>query len=261
LLVLGASVHEARAQALQDRPYLNYYQGDMTIRRLYQGSREIGSTIWLRRGLDKNKAKYFAAGQVYPRYTAFNEQIILVCAGAFTSGPTAGQSLPEGLTVDNGRIVNRDRDAKMDGLVIVYATGGIGVSDIGKDYLSIEDNGTTRRLDLLQSADKTVFLNWAQRVQATVFQTQLLASSGGLRLNVPKAHKELRERRFLAIVRDNRTNEVIHVIIDVPIPFYLGELAQLVFQYLQTQTTVIALLNLDTEITTFFKLAIQPVVS
>jgi hypothetical protein len=103
------------------------------------------------------------------------ERIALACEGAFT-GRTLGNVLrPQGLTVDNGSIINRFR-TDWDGIVIVYTNGGIGISDLGKEDLNVEENKRIRTLDLLKSEDKTSFLGWAERNNATVFQTQLLAS-------------------------------------------------------------------------------------
>ena len=245
LLVAMGSVSDLSAQALSEQQSQQYYDGEMTIKRLYQGAQEIGSTVWLKRGSDKIKAKYFAYGQVSQKYSAFNQQIILACAGAFTE--RSGATLqPQGLTVDNGAIVNRDLNGTMDGLVIVYQTGGIVISDIEKDWLSVEENGTKQSLNILISEHKTAFLNWAQRNKATVFQTQLLASPRGLRLDVLKAQREFRERRLLAIVRDAQTKEVIHVVFNIPKAFYLGPLTQLVYDHLRKTTEVVGLLNLDT---------------
>jgi hypothetical protein len=245
MLAAAGGVCTVDAQTLSEQPSRQYYNGEMSIRRLFHGGVEIGSTVWLKRGSDRIKAKYFASGQVYQKYSAMNEQIILTCAGAFTER-LGDALLPQGLTVDNGAIINRNLNAQMDGLVIVYATGGIAVSDIEREWLSVEEDGKRQQLDILQSADKTSFLNWAQRNKATVFQTQLLASAAGLRLDVARAQRELRERRLLAIVRDHRTKEVMHVVINVPRAFYLGPLTKLVYDYLRQTTEVVGLLNLDT---------------
>lgn len=243
------AVRQSQGPSVLSAPETNpksYYQGDVVIQRLYAGPEEIGSITWIRRGPDRIRAKYFASGNVYQRYSAFDKPTVLACEGAFsiTSGNN-GNLLPEGLTVDDGVIVNRDLSSKMDGLVFVYATGGIMVADIGDGNLTVKDDTGQQTLDVRNSRDKTYLLNWAVRNRATMFQTQLLASTRGLRLDIAKAHREFRERRFLAIVKDKQTNEVKHVIIDVSKPYYLGDLAQLVYSYLETQATVIALLNLE----------------
>lgn len=238
-------LNTANAQTLSEKTVGEYYGGDMVIKRLYSGSTEIGSTIWIKRGSEKIKARYFASGQISQRYSALRQSAVLVCSGSFT-GQFLEAVKPQGLTVDDGTIVNRDLSSNMDALVIVYATGGIVVSDIQKDYLSVKIEGNQyKQLDILKSEDKTYLLDWAERNHATIFQTQLLASVNGLRLDVPKAHKELRERRFLAILQNKQTGEVLHVIVNVPTSYYLGQLAESVYQYLQANAKVVALLNLD----------------
>jgi hypothetical protein len=242
LLAAAVCVREASAQIREGLPH-QYYNDEMSIRDLYYESDKIGSAVWLRRGPNNIRAKYFATGQVVQRYLALaqSEKVILVCEGAFSDTPAS----PHGLTIDNGRIVNRFLSPEMHGLVIVYATGGIAVSDIQRDMLNLE--GGRQKLDITKSDDKTFFLGWSQQNNATVFQTQLLASSAGLRLEVPKANGtgQSRERRFLAILQDNSTSEVLHAVIDVPKSFYLGELAKLVYDYLSTKGKVFGLLNLD----------------
>lgn len=241
VLISAGCIHQANAQVG------SYYQGNVLIDRLYVGSEEIGSVTWIRRGPDRIKAKYFASGNVVQKYSTFDRPTVLVCEGAFSVLRENNVGLePEGLTVDNGEIVNRDLSTTMDGLVVVYATGGIVVADIGDGNLKVVDDRGEKKLDVRDSADKTYLLNWAVRNRATIFQTQLLASTRGLRLNVLRAHKELRERRFLAIVKDKNTDEVKHVIVNLTKPYYLGESTQLIYNYLQThQVTVVALLNLD----------------
>lgn len=238
LLAVASCIGKASGQAMSEIPYRSLYNGEVNIKRLYLGPKEIGSTVWLNRTSNNLRAHYIATGSIHQRYSALNKKIILACAGAFTNGVGS----PHGLTIDNGIVVNRDLSLEMDGLVIVYATGGIVVSDIKQDYLNLE-NGKYK-LDILQSQDKTSFVEWARTNHATVFQTQLLASSKGLRLDVLKAQKEVRERRFLAIMQNG--SEINHVVVDVPQAFHLGPLAQWVYDYLRAKGVVVGLLNLDT---------------
>lgn len=234
---------------LSDGGSLVFYNGDMTIRNLFDGSQFIGHTIWFRRASNNIHAKFFASGDVYKRYLEFdrqpNERTLLVSVGGFTWRMQDSSLAPDGLTIDNGSVVNRVMDPKMDGLVIVYPDGGIAVSDIKRDWLTVSSGGNPLRLDISTFSDRETFIQWAIANNATVFQTQLLASNKGILLDPCKARKEYRERRFLAIVKERNTGEVIHVIVDVPQSYYLGDLTSLVYYYLEASTDVYGLYNID----------------
>lgn len=225
-----------------------YYNSKLTINHLYEGNTHLGHVIWINRLSNRLKAKYFASGDVYNKFKKFDKDkhVALVCSGAFTTNRD-GKLMPKGITVDNGITVNRARDKIMDGLVIVYATGGIVVSDLEKEYLFIYENDKKHKLDLLKSEHKTLFLNWANRAWATVFQTQLLASENSLRLSVSKANKWERERRLLALVK-NSNDQVYHVIFNIKKHVYLGKITLKVLNYLRYNKSfyVYSILNLDT---------------
>ncbi len=60
----------------------------------------------------------------------------------------------------------------MDGLIIVYATGGIVASDIESEYLFLQS--VNEQIDVLSYQDLTEMLSWAQSEDATIVQTQLV---------------------------------------------------------------------------------------
>ena len=113
--------------------------GNIKIYKLNSGYNDLGHAIWLNRSSKKINAKYFSSGEVYQNYNLWsnNKDLILACSGAFSDNLNKGNgALPVGLNIENGYIKNRSiKKDGMDGLVIVYATGGIVVSDLTKGNL------------------------------------------------------------------------------------------------------------------------------
>ncbi len=221
----------------------------VNVFRLLKEGQQMGHAVWIDRSGEQVNAKYFAfregARTVHDRFQSWksDKKVVVVCSGAFSNELPNGHNQNAttiGLTVDNGRIVNRSIDPSMDGLVIVYATGGIVVSDIENKNLRI-DNQVVSVIE-----DKVRLMNWAVDKRATIFQTQLLAYENTLRIS-RAGRKKKRERRFLALVRSPR-NEVYHVLVDIPKYNYLFDAARDVFYYLKDgkNMEVVALLNLDT---------------
>lgn len=245
-LVLG--LFEVPVENISESHFKSYHNGDIRIFSLKKDHSNIGHTIWLNRKSGKVKAKYFAhkdlhtSKSVYQKYSGWKgaKEILLVCSGAFT---TKDYSTPLGLTVDNGKIVNRNINKDMDGLVIVYATGGIVVSDIDEGNLYL--GSLNKRIDPRNFMDKQTLISWAEKEEATIFQTQLLAYKNNLRIP-SHAPKEEAERRLL-VLAINPENEVEHIIFNIRREFYLYNISELVFNYLKAKNmNIVAMLNLDT---------------
>ena len=60
-----------------------------------------------------------------------NRKKVFACSGAYAYSEDDVYK-PVSLTIDDGTPVNQNLYEKMDGLVVVYATGGIVVADIDK---------------------------------------------------------------------------------------------------------------------------------
>jgi hypothetical protein len=231
---------------LSESPDGVFYNGDMTIRKLYDGTQLIGHMVWFNRASNNIHAKFFADGNVYQRFLAFdrqpNERTLLVSVGGFTEVVQNNLKIPQGLTIDNGSVVNYTMNLNMDGMVIFYPNGGIVVSDIKRDYLTLDNS---LKLDIRDPDQRETFIHWAVTNNATVFQTQLLASKRGMLLDPCNARKEYRERRFLAIVKARSNGDVYHVMVNVPQSYYLGDLTNLVYHYLNGFVDVYGLYNMD----------------
>ena len=228
------------------RSYLN---GDVHTFTLYDGGQEIGNTIWVSRASERAKAKYFAHRQsgsvVFDRYKSWRpgKDVFIMSSGAYATGWN-GEDLPAGITVDNGEIVNRSYETRMDGLVIIYATGGIAVSNIedGDLYLA----SLNRRVDVKKASDRSLFLNWAVSEDATVFQTHLLAYKNQLQF-VSRRNNRTAVRKFLVLAQ-SAGGELFHIIFYTKHGGYsLYDGAYKTLSYLKGKSmNVIAMINLDT---------------
>lgn len=245
-LVLG--LYEVPVDNISESHFKSFHNGDIRIFNLKEGHNTIGHTIWLNRKSGKVKAKYFAhkdlhtSKSVYQKYSGWKgeKDILMVCSGAFT---TKDYATPLGLTVDNGKIVNRSINQDMDGLVIVYGTGGIVVSDMDEGNLYL--GSLKKRIDPRNFMDKQTLISWAEKEEATIFQTQLLAYKNSLRIP-SHAPKEEAERRLL-VLAINPDGEVEHIIFNIRREVYLYDISQMVFNYLKAKNmNIVAMLNLDT---------------
>lgn len=166
------------------------------------------------------KAKYFASkgedgSSVSDRFIEWgkDKNVIAVTSAGYMDR----YSTPVGLTIDNGRIVNSNLEA-FDGLIIVYATGGIVATNLDNADLTLQGGGITagRKFDIRGNyRDRQDFIDWAESQEATVFQTHLLVYKNNLEI-ATNADRTPRERRFLAVGKDVTTNETCHVIVNSP---------------------------------------------
>lgn len=212
-----------------------------------------GNSIWISRKSGRAKAKYFAhksgGDDVHDRYTKWringSKNIILKSSGAYATGWN-NSNIPVGVTVDNGVIVNRNYHNSMDGLVIVYATGGIAISNIEDGDLYLEALG--RKVDIRNASDRNAFLSWAQAEQATVFQMHLLAYNNKIEVGKYNSSPSRAVRKFLVLAK-SRDGELFHIIFHLKNQSYsLYNATELVFNYLRKdkRMNVIAIINLDT---------------
>ena len=209
----------------------------------------------------KVKTKYFAAANlygesVYERYLnwALGKKIIVASVGSYVNE----MYLPVGLTVDNGVIINRTLSSEFDGLVIVYAKGGVVVSNIADGNLSIKCDGVDRKYDIRKPLDREEFLECAQQVEATFFQTHLLVYQNQMKINYKDAPPFNRrcERRVLAICRNN-SDSITHFFVSTEIAMNLFDASQNIFDYLIQRRgvkEVIGMVNLDTGIGDTFQM-------
>jgi len=214
--------------------------------------------VTMKRSGKRVKAKYFAAkdyngNSVYKRYLNWknsNPNVILISSGTYMNR----NRKPIGLTIDNGEIVNESLiPGAMDALVIIYATGGIAVSNLDEGNLRV--NGINRSLDIRNSSDLYDFKLWAKENEATVFQTHLLVFDNRLTIDRITSSSTPRERRFLAVGK-NDEDEIVHTIVYNPAYTSLYDGSKKVKEFLNDfmDIDVIFMINLDTGYQDVFQL-------
>jgi len=224
--------------------YSSLRNQDISIFNLSKGGSAYGQAIWMNRSASgkRIKAKYFASGNAYQSFKNWKigKDIILISSGAYSEGWTSN-STPIGLCVDNGRIVNRNIKNEMDGLVIVEAVGGVRVSDIERNDLTLHSLGKRK---ISPRRDKITLLNWGSSENATIFQTHLLAFENTLRVGTNGSH-ESANRRMLVLATYN--GEVIHLVFHITRNVTLYQAANDVQKTLiKRGINVVGVLNLDT---------------
>ena len=219
------------------------------------------SVVTMLREGDHIKAKYFAAkdyngNSVYDRFLEWkksNPKVVLLSSGTYMDN--VGN--PQGLTIDNGVMVNQNLIYdKMDALVIVYATGGIVVSNLKDGDLKIKINGVDRTLDIREeSKDLDDFIQWALDQKATVFQTHLLVYKNQVKIDLNTSSRTSRERRFLAVGR-NEDGKLAHAVVHCPSQSSLYDGTQKALDFLETakHMNITFMINLDTGAQDVFEL-------
>ena len=234
----------------------NYYDSDLVE---ITNSDQYTMITMAREG-DRVKAKYFAAEDyngrsVYSRYTewARGRNTIVVSSGTYMDNCNLlMQPKPVGLCIDNGKVVNNQLSSDFDGLVIVYATGGIVVSNLDEGNLSVVWEGQKVTFDLRNNYwHRSRFIDWAEEHYATVFQTHLLVYDNVLttyRAPNCESCQEKRERRFLAVCNDEY-GKLMHVIINSPTYESIYDATSNVYSFLinfKDMEEVFFMINLDT---------------
>lgn len=199
-LLLFCTLLGGYVRAQYDSDYVNYSYVTLG------GKADSCSVVEMMRSGERVKVKYFAdkdaSGKTpYQRYQNWSKtkSIIAVSSGTYYA---EGNLKPVGICMDDGVIINR-KEEDMDGLVIIYKTGGIVTSDLDEGNLSVKDeDGTSLTLNLRNQFDREKFFEWGKRNYATVFQTHLLYFRDQIRVNSNGSSK-MRERRFLAAAIDD----------------------------------------------------------
>jgi len=218
-------------------------------------AKEPCGVIKLRRSGNHVKVKYFASNlvagvTVSDRYKtwSYNKNIIAYSSGTYMNS-CVSEASPVGLCIDQGYIINENLAMdKLDGLMIVYATGGIVASNLKDGNLTIVDGTVRKTLDIRNNAyDKAEFLSWAKKMEATVFQTHLFVYGDKVILK-DNSSQAPASRRFLAVCKlDN--NDIVHYVINLPTPCAIRDGADKAYNYLKNMEDVkeiTFMINLDT---------------
>jgi len=243
-LLSSITVH---AQYLSESYNMSKYNNSAHICTIYYSGINYGNSIWLSRKSGKIKAKYFAYKGTTSVAEQYNEwkkgkQIILYCSGAYT---TEYDAIPVGLTINDGNVVNRKVDTKMDGLVVVEAIGGVRIANLRETnaiYLQSLGKSVNPRNNPTHTNE---FIAWAKDYSATVFQTNLLYFKNTKYFSYVPASAE---RRLLVLATNKNNNELYHIIYNIPKSVSLTIIAEQIFYnlYYNMNMDVTGMINLDT---------------
>lgn len=233
-----------------------YDPKNVEIKTLVIGSEPYGIIKMPRKG-NRVKVKYFASKNyngtsVADRYRSWSvgKNIVTYSSGTYMNSCIASQAQPVGLCIDQGVIVSENPTPdNLDGLMIVYATGGMAATNLDEGNLSITfGDGTKQIVDIRHNAyDLATFKKWAKEQEATVFQTHLFVYKDKL-LVKDGANPTRQERRFLAVCKlDN--GDIVHYIINMPTASDIFNGGKKALSYLKDHeevNEVIFMINLDT---------------
>lgn len=239
---------EKNVNSIDEDHYRTMHNNKVKIYELSRNGEKIGHSVWLYRTGKNVKAKYFAYKQdgksIAERYNEWKtgKKIISYCSGPYTA---QDYEKPQGLTIDNGNIVNRNIDTALDALVIVEAVGGVRVADLDKpssdciNLVSINKSVNPRN----SSNEKNIFINWAKQENATVFQTNLMYFKNEKKFG---DESERALRRIFVIGYDG--SEVVHIIFNINRSVSLTNISEEIYRYLKNERNfrVIGVLNFDT---------------
>lgn len=236
------------ANNISESYYKSMHNGKVKIYSIKRNGSNAGHSVWLYRTDKKVKAKYFAYTQngksIYQRYNKWKsgKKIISYCSGPYTA---QNYNVPQGLTIDDGNLVNRNIDKDLDGLIIVERVGGVRVVDLEKtssqciNLVSINKKLNPRN----SSSEKNTFINWARNENATVFQTNLMYFKNEKKFsNV----SETANRRIFVLAYHG--NEIVHIIFNITPSVSLTDISKDIYKYLNNtkRLRIIGILNFDT---------------
>ena len=209
---------------------------------------ELYTVVEMTRLDERVRVKYFADAtqgrSVYNRYLAWskNKSVIAASSGTYFSEEKIPR--PVGICIDEGIIINRTEE-KMDGLVIVYKTGGIVVSNLKEGNLTVKGENDPLSLNLKNPLDRVKFFNWSVENSATVFQTHLLYYKNTLQI-AENSSQNKRERRFLLAALDDQ-KVVRYYLINLKGYNTLYNASLKVLKYIQSYVdNIVYMINLDT---------------
>lgn len=233
-------VGHAQQTAFTEFSCLHKGSSSITTTMLKQHQRVVGYAVWMDANQMKttylmDKGKY---RNVYARLkNASNYSSILVSTSGNYVNKQRKQAI--GLTVDNGKIINRMLDKDMDALVFTL-NGQLLVFNSNQRF-SIP--GLADRLHA--TYDKARILSWAQKNQSSIFQTHLLVYENALKITASGNIRQAK-RKFLATVY-TKTKQKQYVLIYLQRGAYLQKATKKILAYLQSKDLyVYSMINLDT---------------
>jgi len=207
---------------------------------------KIGEMIWLESS--KYKMNYLSYGNIkdkYQKILALNKTNARV---AMTGGFVNDYSNQEGLTVENGKIINASLFPNRDALVIIESNGKSHIINLKKGSFTLPNGEIISPLKY--ASDYTKLLSWSQTNKGSFFQTQLLAYDDKLLINTKPnkngKHRSAKERRLLFVVNNLKNNKSFHIVLNIREGVNLAVITKKFFEIIREKGYHIeAILNLD----------------
>lgn len=218
----------------------------LRVFRLIEGgsNKNLGYSIWIDK--DYINTKYFAdegtAFTVYERFSEFNtnkKNIILAASGGFINK----FKQPEGLTAENGKIINASLLYDRDALLLFDNYNIERLINLKLNTIKFNDNLTINnpREDL---KSYSLLIDYIKENKLTVYQSQLLAYDNTV-LYINNFNKK--ERRLFCSVKNTIDNKQYYVIFNYDYPVSLYDSAVCTFDYLNKDKYYIDyIINMDT---------------
>ena len=199
------------------------------------------------------KAKYFA--QDAPKqFKKWKEQvdpkILMITVGAYSTSFNEMLRKPLGLTVDNGKTVNRNlEEDQLDALVVVYnggsQKGGIGIVNLETSPLKVSQGEVGEYWVKNSFTDRQKAIKWAENQGATLFQAHLLYDKNGTCFPDNYRYKgKTSERRYLAVA--TKGGVAYHIVADIPSSEYFNSGGEKVAKILTDRGyKIFGVINLD----------------
>ncbi|MEL7144820.1 MAG: hypothetical protein AAFO69_00525 [Bacteroidota bacterium] len=247
LLALGStpfSVYAQRTDSFLDGKYTTFSDNST--------GKDIQFFVFSRKS-NKIKAKYFA--QNAPKqFKKWKEQvkpnILMITVGAYSTSFNDMLRKPLGLTVDNGKTVNRNlEEDQLDALVVVYnggsQKGGIGIVNLDTSPLKVNQGEVGEYWVKNSFTDRQKAISWAETQGATLFQAHLLYDKNGTCFPDNYRYKgKTSERRYLAVTM--KDGVAYHIVADIPSSEYFNSGGEKVAEILKTKGyKVFGVINLD----------------
>jgi hypothetical protein len=227
---------------------------DILVDQAYLG--ENFDYIIMKRDSQKVKAAYFAENinSIKTKYQEFAKTKNIICYAA--AGYLGGNyDVVKNLTIVSGKTIESNLNkTEFDALVIIYATGGVVVSNLKNGDLKLQGSGAdpNQALNLRKNDwDLTFFKEWCAKEKATVFQTHLLAYNNNLIIANDADEKAGKTksavRRFL-VVGKNSLGKLKHIVINCRKESGLRHASEKCFNFCKTSLgiNVTFMINLDT---------------
>lgn len=204
----------------------------------------VGHSIWLKRPEIKSMYFAYAANSQFQNLKV-GKQIIFAATGGYTTKIGNGTIKPDGFTIQSGILVNPVILHDRHGL-IMFSEEGVRLINLNDKKIVLPNK------EEIESPFNSIIaysklLKWCTKNKATIFQTHLLAYGDSLLISSTKAKSGERERRILAIIRDNKTQTVYHALFDITLQYDLASVSQEIFNIITSRGfKVEGIANLDT---------------